>query len=150
MYRAGFAGVVGADADKDVTILTPSSGGKQCHMTLAVDTANAAEAYFYEDTEATVNGTVVTPLNANRNTGKESATQIVFHGGTIVTTNATTLGHRHLGAELKRESFGGTGATRNEWVLRENTWYTLRVTELSGSDQDMLIQLEWYEHTPKQ
>jgi hypothetical protein len=120
-------------------------------MLIEVETSNSSDAWFYEGMEVTSNGTTVTPRNANRNHSDASSTQAFFVDGTLVTTNVVILGHRHIGAEGARPgtAIGGSGSTREEWVLKENTWYTLRVTDTSGSDQDVFMRLEWYEHTPK-
>jgi hypothetical protein len=149
-YRGGYAGVLAGDATKDVTLLTPSNG-KQCHIVIAVDTSNSADAWFYELMEVTSNGTPITPRNANRNIPDESSLQAFFVDGTVVTTNAVILGHRHVGAEGSRPgtSIGGSASVREEWILKENTWYTLRLSDTSSEDQNVLMRLEWYEHTPK-
>jgi hypothetical protein len=149
-YRGGFAGNITTEATKDVSILTPSNG-KQCHMLIAVETSNACDAWFYELTEITSNGTSITPRNANRTIPDESSVQAFFTDGTIVTTNAIILGHRHIGALGKKASdaIGGGGAVRAEWVLKENTWYTFRVTDTSQTTQAVFMSMDWYEHTPK-
>ena len=150
MYRSGFSDTLLADATVDISVLTPSNG-KQMHLEVDIDSANAINVWLYEDTEITANGTPIVPLNANRNSKKTTSVEAFLLNGTVVTTNATILAHRQVGStgERKEGWAGGGGATRSEWVLRENAWYTFRVDELSGSDQHVSLRMEWYEHTPK-
>lgn len=152
-YRASIAGTaVGNGNTLAIEILTPAAGGKQMHFTGAVTTENAADLVFQELIEVSSNGAVITPRNANRNFGDSSTVQAVLQDSTVVTTNAVVLDSRHIGSPSpspSRPGIGGDAASRGEWLLRENTWYQLVLTNTSGSAQDMHMAVEWYEHTPK-
>ena len=152
-YRASVAGsAVGNGNSLALEILTPAAGSKQLHLTGEVTTENAADFVFLELVEISANGSAVTPHNANRNFGDGSTVQATLKDSTVVTTNAVTLDSRHIGAAStspSRAGLGGGIASRGEWILRENTWYQLKLTNISGASQDMHLAVEWYEHTPK-
>ena len=150
-YRGGAAGTITANATMNVAILTPASG-KQLHVTLEITTANSAQASFYENPSITSNGATITPRNANRNLPDSSSSQIMLKDSTVNISSAVTLGTRHIGsagANPSNTSLGGAVGTRGEWVLKENTWYVLSVTDTSGSSQEVFLRMEWYEHTPE-
>ena len=152
-YRASIAGTaIGNGNTLALEILTPAAGGKQMHFTGAVTTENAADLVFQELVEISVNGSAITPRNVNRNFGEGSVAQAVLKDSTVVTTNAVVLDSRHIGAAStspSRAGVGGGAESRGEWILRENTWYQLILTNIAGAAQDMHMAVEWYEHTPK-
>jgi len=152
-YRAGArAESLANNSTLSLEFLTPSNG-KQAHMVLTVSTENAADILFLEDVNVTSNGSAVTPRNANRNFGDGSSMQFMFKDSTVTTdANTITLGNRHIGAEgsgPSRPGSPGDQASRGEWVLKENTWYQLEMTNVAGATQDIHMGLDWYEHTPK-
>ena len=152
-YRASIAGTaIGNTNTLSIEILTPAAGGKQMHFTGAVTTENAADLVFQELIEVSANGAALTPRNANRNFGDGSTVQATLKNSTVVTTNAVVLDSRHIGTASpspSRPGVGGGAESRGEWVLRENTWYQLILTNIAGAAQDMHMAVEWYEHTPK-
>ena len=144
--------VIGNTNTLSIEILTPAAGGKQLHFTGAVTTENAADLVFQELIEVSANGAALTPRNANRNFGDGSTVQATLKNSTVVTTNAVVLDSRHIGTAStspSRPGVGGGAESRGEWILRENTWYQLKLTNISGASQDMHLAVEWYEHTPK-
>jgi hypothetical protein len=151
-YRVWAQESVTANAPHTIALLTPNSA-KQMHLEGIVSSANSAILFFYEMPNApTANGTPLTPRNANRNYTDNSATQFVFEDSTLNLTANIILAHTHIGSAGNRPndpSFGGSSESRKEWVLKQNTWYALQVTDTSEDAQEMSIILDWYEHTPK-
>ena len=151
-YRVWAQESVTANTSHTIALLTPNST-KQIHLEGLVSTANSSELFFFELPNApTANGTTLTPRNANRNYADNSAIQFVFEDSTLNLTANITLAHTHIGSAGARPndpSFGGSTESRKEWVLKQNTWYALHVTDTSEADQEMSIILDWYEHTPK-
>jgi len=125
---------------------------KQAHMVWAVETENSSTVSVYEKSEVT-GGSAVTPRNANRSFADSSVTmQSVVKDATVVTTNATVIGNKVIGSNGLRSrdpNLGGAAASRGEWVLKQNTWYTVKITDTSNAAQNLWIGLDWYEHTPK-
>jgi len=151
-YRVWAQESVTANATHTIALLTPNST-KRIHLESRVSTANSSALYLYEMPNApTANGTPRTPRNANRNYADNSSVQFVFEDSTLNLTANITLAHAHIGSTGARPndpSFGGASESRKEWVLKQNTWYALQVTDASESAQEMSIVLDWYEHTPK-
>ena len=154
---------LGNNASLTIDFLTPATG-PLIHFTSGVSTGNVAKLAFYEGVELTSNGTAVTPLNANRSTSRESAMQFAFKDSTLVTTNATELNLRRIGTAPGGGSGGGGGtgspnaqgtggvltASRPEFILKPNTWYSLVVTNICGEDQAVWLGVDWYEHISKE
>ena len=133
--------------------LTPADG-RLIHFTSGVATGNIANLTIWEDVEVSSNGNAVTPINANRSVGENSSMQFVFTDSTVVTTNATQLNLRRIGAAAAgNPQAQGTGgvltAARPELVLKPNTWYSLMITNICGVTQAVWLGADWYEHTSK-
>jgi len=151
-YRVWAQESVTANTLHTIALLTPNST-KQMHLQGLASSANSSELFFYELPNApTANGTPLTPRNANRNYADNSSAQFVFEDSTLNLTANIVLAHTHIGSSGLRPndpSFGGSSESRKEWVLKQNTWYALQVTDTSGSAQEISVVLDWYEHTPK-
>lgn len=103
---------------------------------------------LFEATTKTT-GTTMTEINRNRNSAN-TAGLVVTHtpGGA---GDGTQLWTARFGNDSGPASLGsGVGQIRgdNEWMLQQNAAYLLRVTSYTDNN-NISIEIDWYEHTDK-
>lgn len=112
-------------------------------------------AYLYEDVTVTDPGTPVTVRNQVRfsglwpsdgASGSEGNTATVFVGPTFSGGDDLTNGGRFIQGGSGPQSGGGSGGSRQEDVLKLNTDYVIRHTNISGQPKIVEVRLYWYEH----
>lgn len=89
-------------------------------------------------------GTGITEFNRNRNSATE-ATCVVVHTPTVSNTG-TLLRTKHFGTG---KTAGVETHENDEWVLKQNTKYLIRLTNATTSANYCTLVLNWYEHTNK-
>lgn len=123
------------------------TGAKDVHMTFSVNGADAGIILqTYEGVTADSDGTLLTPLNNKRESLTASTVTVRRNPGNIVTTNATLLRSSRLGTSggvAQRTS--GNIDRGNEAILKKNTKYLVRVTNLSSSANNINVDYQWYE-----
>lgn len=142
-YRAGYQLDVGNGDTTALTFTTPDTT-KWMHWRPAVDVEGQAAIMVYEGSTVT-GGVAITPRNSNRNYADSSSMTVVAAGGVNV-ASATRITNIVLGSG---KSSGGNSESGFEWVLKQNTTYTLLVTNESGAANEVNIRCQWYEHTNK-
>jgi len=107
-----------------------------------------AEFYLYEDVEVSDNGTPVAVFNANRNSANTAAMQ-VFSGPTLA---GGTLGDDGQGGTTISASILGSGKettanriTTYELIGRADTYYWVRLTNVSSQTAWVDYDFNWYE-----
>jgi len=141
MFDVDFVDDVWASAEvHDIGITTPA--GESIHIRLGASAGNSARAQFYEASTFTV-GTPLTPQNANRESTKTTDTAFVSE------PTISVLGN------LIRESIfqGGSGgnapgfnlSSSQEIILKPDTMYILRLSNLSGGSTQLALNLQYYE-----
>ena len=128
-------------ATTDILLITPNTT-KWAHFLYELDVEAEATFTIYEAATATA-GTAVTVTNRNRNV-TNPATVTVSHTPTGITTGSTTIRVHHLGAG---KSLGGGARGVHEFVLKQNTKYLIRITNLTTSTNWVSLIADWYEHT---
>ena len=137
---------VTASGTINVTITTPNTT-RWAHMLWIIGTELEAELRFYEGSTAT-GGTTITPMNRNRNSSGTST--CVVMGTPTVGTVGSLIFADHLGGGAASARFGGETRGDHEWVLKQNTTYTVQMVNMTGSANYMSVALDWYEHTNKE
>lgn len=94
-----------------------------------------------------VDGSAITAFNHNRNSSKTASS--VLKNAPTVTVAGTQIAQAYIG--------GGTGVggsrsgsdtkADNEWVLKQNTVYTITFTNDSSGDNVVNVNNVWYEET---
>lgn len=131
---------------KDIQLIVPnititSNAVTQCpHMRFEIVCDSLANIYFYETPTISVNGTQRTPINQERN-GTYTALLDVREDPTV--TGVGTQIWQGINFASKN-SAGSIDGADNEFVLKNNTTYLLRVTSGANSAK-VLIRLVWYE-----
>lgn len=129
-------------AVQNYLIITPNTT-KWAHFGYEIDGNDGAfttEIFEGSDRTGTTQQTV---LNRNRNSAT-AATVTVFKGYTSGTTDGTRIIWKRLGTG---KTSGGSSGSAEERVLKQNTQYTLRVTNNAGATNNVTVVLRWYEHT---
>ena len=130
-------------ASMDILIITPNTT-KWAHLLYEVSMEAEGQIIIYEAPTATA-GTAITAVNRNRNVTKP-ATITLSHTPTGITTGSTILRTHHIGAG---KTFGGGARGTHEFILKQNTKYLIRITNLTTSANWAEMILNWYEHTNK-
>ena len=108
------------------------------------------EFYLYENVTLTTSGTAASSYNRNRNSTNtagiilSTVTSAATSTANTLTglTSASALSHGYMGSGFID---GGQTDTRMEWILKQNTAYSLRIIATAAGYTDYL--LDWYEHT---
>lgn len=132
-------------ASGDILLITPDTT-KYAHFFYELEVEAEAQFTIWEAPTATA-GTAMNAINRNRNlTATKPATMTLSHTPTGITTGSTIIRQHHLGAG---KTLGGGARGSHEFVLKRNTKYLIRTTNLTVSDNWVSIILNWYEHTDK-
>ena len=132
-------------ANADILIVTPDST-KEAHFFYEVDVEAEAQLYIYEAPTATAAANPIVAYNRNRTGTPDAATVVLTHTPTSITEGTTVIRSHHFGAG---KSFGGGERSSHEFVLKLNTKYLFRLTNLTTGDNWFNIILNWYEHSPR-
>lgn len=131
----------------ETTSDTPSPN----HMYVFAEADGACTVAFYEDTVTSNNGTAQTAKNRNRLYNETTRpSKITPHTTPTITDTGVELGLRYIGATSgaggSATSSAGDSRDVNEFVLKYNTKYLLRITNTSGSARRVIIGGDWYRH----
>lgn len=125
-------------------------GDDEVHFSFSVIASGGCEIYFYEEPTIEVNGEFITIRNVNRRYTDTNGLSV--SNNPTVTSNGDLLLEKFLGDSPGNQIAGGetTGVfdRAEEWVLRPNTNYLVRVNNDSGGNLDkLLIEGGFYEVT---
>lgn len=136
-------------ADTQSTVFTMITPDTTKWVHLVFDVESTGETYFgiFEGGTITATGTVVTPVNNNRNSSNTSAVRL--YKNSTIGSSGTSLGQHLFGvASNPATSMGGGIGREDELILKQNTLYHfIFVSNSNGNNVDYLGL--WYEHTPK-
>ncbi len=133
------------NTSKDILIITPNTL-KWAHMVYGYESTDSAiQAFFYEAPTWSATGTVDGVRNRNRNF-LDNNTTLVYNDPTITATG-TLLTQKWIGSG---KNSGGDTRETAEFILKQNTAYLLRFTEVNVANTHINWELDWYEHTNKE
>ena len=121
---------------------TPDSA-ISCHCTVKVDTIGAANFQMREGVTVTASGTVVTAYNAQRS-GGNAATAVIRSSPTLAASGTVLPVSLRTGGGEKKSAFGDIGSSREEFILKNDTDYALRITSWADGNE-MIVTVGWYE-----
>ncbi len=139
VYRGGTQKDVTGSGTLKFSILTPAT--PTIHFNPQVECEGEFQVRFLENPDTVADGTAVTPRNANRNKGDNSAC-VCKSDPTVTVGSAVILGIKVLGDGRKT---GGDAAPGHEWILKPSTQYVLEVTDQSGAANETTISCYWIE-----
>lgn len=125
----------------DTLVVAPDTT-RWAHLVWEIEHELETQILFYRDTTYSDNGTEVASYNRNGNS-TVNATTLVYHTPTV--TNVGTLIATIQQGDGKKA--GGSDRESNEFILKQNTAYLVRITNLTANNNLIFIKLNWYEHT---
>lgn len=124
-------------------VMTTPNTTKWAHLVFQVYSSEGATLELYEGTTGVTGGTAITPRNNNRNSSNVSDITLIKDPTTITDNGTRASGYLAGGGRTS-----GVVERGNEFVLKQNTAYLVRITSLAVSN-DISWCAEWYEHTNK-
>lgn len=143
MFGANFTVLDLAD-NADLDILVKVAADMAMHMSAFGVSGGDATFFFYEDTVVSADGTPVPAINRNRFSPIVSGAA-VFHTPTVTGLGTLLDDHLIIGGVGPTLSTGSQGSLGLEWILKADTNYLFRVTNVSAAIQPAHVQLDWYE-----
>jgi len=131
-------------AVQDYSIVTPNTT-KWPHLILEITSEAEACVQLYEVPTLSADGTPFTAYNKNRNSAKVATT--IVNDTPAVTATGTTIIFEDQWGSGKQVGGGSRGV--EEFILKQNTKYLIRITNLTTSSNFISVHFNWYEHTNK-
>lgn len=137
----------GKAANMDIRLVVPNITVPQGHNIVSLCphlrfefiSAGGGDAYLYEGTTFTKNGTEKTPVALERN--RTYTPKLTIYSAPTVNSVGTLIWRGLLNTASKA---GVIDSSANEFVLKNNTSYLIRFTSGTGTN-NTLIRLIWYE-----
>lgn len=129
--------------DADITLALLTANKQPCHMFPTAIAGGDAEFRLTEAPTLSNNGTAQTVFNRFRSSSRTAHTQ-VFLAPTI-TDEGTILDAHLIPGGSGGAASGGHGNLEQEWVLKTNTLYLIRLFNRAGTAQPGHVQLDFYE-----
>ena len=127
----------------DILFVTPATL-KYSHMIFEIGTQAEAMFSYYEGVTTSADGTALVMYDRNRTTDNTAGT--TFYHTPTVTDLGVVIGAGIFGSGNKA---GGSTRDSNEFVLKPNTKYLMRVTNNTSVANWYDWFFDWYEHTDK-
>ena len=152
-YEATFVGELGNGDSIDILIVVPDEGltetepglqqaVKQYHLKGAVSVEAEGTVEFFEGVTVSANGTAIPIFNRNRNAATYVDFLAIYQGATTTVTG-TRIEVQKVGSG---KSAGGEAGRSDEWILKDNTSYVLRITNNTTSANYYSLKLDYYVH----
>jgi hypothetical protein len=123
-------------------LVTTPNTTKWAHFDLEVSVDDgAASIEIYEATDRT-GTTLQTVFNRDRNSAV-AATTTVHKDVSGGTTDGTRIYWKRCGVG---KTEGGSVSAKKERILKQNTKYIVRVTNIAAADNNMTVVIRWYEY----
>ena len=132
---------LGNMAVRDILVVTPDTT-RWAHLVWEIEHELETSIQFYKDTTYTDNGTPISSFNRDGNS-TNIATTLVYHTPTIANVG-TLVGIIQQGDGKKA---GGSDRIANEFILKQNTAYLIRISNLNVNNNLIFTRLNWYEQT---
>jgi len=139
-YMSGGTVTLGLGGVLDVLVTTPDTT-KWAHLEGLVNSSGAANVLFYEGATVSDNGSTALAVNRNRNS--ENTAAVIISTGPTVSSPGSVLYPSLMGVG---QNSGGLIRSEDEFILRQNTLYVIRITSEAASNR-INWRLDWYEHT---
>lgn len=141
-YTVHDLATVSAATPKIYLIITPNTSTR-VHIVFEVEGGAAGvKVELYEGTTTSDNGTAITPINNNRNSS--NVTTLSVYKGPTVTLDGTQLTVEQSGSASVGGKVSGHAEFEEEFVLKQNTNYQLKITTLADL-VSVSTQIGWYE-----
>jgi hypothetical protein len=124
--------------------LTVGAGGS--HFSAQISASGSIQIYLYEAPTISV-GTLVDSFNMKRSDTTHVSSLTIRHTPTVGATGTVDLINGFLipGGSSNQTRVGGGARPAVEWILKPNTEYLLRATNVSGATAIISVIGEYYE-----
>ena len=152
-YEATYVGELANGASIDILIVVPNEGltetepglqqeKKQYHFKGSVNVESEATIEFFEGVTVSANGDEIPVFNRNRNAAAYVDFLAIYQGATTTNTG-TRIEVQKIGAG---KFSGGEAGRQDEWILKDNTSYILRIKNDTTSANYYAIKFDYYVH----
>lgn len=114
------------------------------HLIISAGAGGDADVFLYEGTTFSAAGAGVTAVNRDRSSATV-ATATITSGPTITLVGTALFQHLLPGGSHPVNAPGGSGETREEFILDVSTDYMVRLTNITGGAQAASVTIGWYE-----
>lgn len=136
-------------ASKNIRIVVPDItvpdgvpvAARMPHLRYSVEAADGIDTFLYESPTFSANGTQLTAINLDFNYTGDPPKMEIWENPTVTTTGTQK---DRSGILVSAGKSGGDLEGINEFVLKNNTEYLLRVTS-NATPNKCLIDIHWYE-----
>lgn len=129
---------------KTYLIITPDTSAR-AHIVFVVESEPGVKYQLFEDTTVTANGTALSLINYKRDSSTTPVLQI-FKDPTV-TADGTQIFIWQSGTTTAGGKVGGNIAHEDEFILKQNAKYEVKITPLSNNTV-VFIHYNWYEIIP--
>jgi len=148
-YRAGFAFNLANGNTASFACTTPAVGGREMHLTIELHMTSNGTFTWYEDCTSYSGGTVITPMQHNRNSSNTSDLTDVQRGATGSSPITRTGGTGILSVDFAvARDVNPSRKNGNEFIVKSGSKNVMEYVNGVNANFVQLI-LEWYEHTPR-
>ncbi len=128
-------------ASTDILIIVPNEAVKRFHFIWSLEAEGEATATLYEGATVSANGTALSIFNRERNSSNVDYLG-AYHTPTVTGTGTAIEQHK-VGSGNK---VGGSAGRADEWILKNNTTYLLRVANETAVNNWVDIKCDYYVH----
>ena len=152
-YELSFIETLGNGESQTMLIVVPNEGltsgtdpafdqsKKMYHIKGYISTQAEAMIEFFEGPTVTNSGAAIPIFNRNRNSYNEDFLGAFY--GTTVSNSGTRLQVDLIGAG---KTAGGNVSREDEWILKDNTAYLLKITNETTSNNNVDAHINYYVH----
>jgi len=136
---------LGNGATRDILIVVPNPAitSKRYHFYAEVITESETDYKLYEGTTTSNDGTAITAYNKNRQDPTVAENEVLFYHTPTVTGTGTLIQEKHWGSG---RGIGGEQRGENEWVLKNNNKYLIRITNATANNNFISVNINYYVH----
>lgn len=116
------------DTNKIELVITTPNTAKWAHAFIGVSATGASTLQIYEGVITSDDGIVIPPVNRNRNKSSSKEAAVVITHTPTITNVGTLIQTKYCGATGKFSADGEDQRNENEWLLKQNTKYLVRLT----------------------
>ena len=128
------------NGDNRTFLLVTPDTTRWAHLVWEIEHELETSIEFFRGTTVSDTGTLIPAFNRNGNS-TNNATTLVFHTPTVDTLGML-VGTIQQGDGKKA---GGSDRVSNEFILRQNTIYLIRITNMTVNNNLIFTKLNWYE-----
>jgi hypothetical protein len=147
-FSLGEVFTIAAGATVDVTVQVPAGAYVHYQATdLSTDGGNTVTAILYEGATVTAaTGTAITPVNRRRLDTPDTSLLAIKQGATVTATGSRIDQWYFPKAADKGVMVSISKSDTNEWVLKQDTTYLLRISN-TGATTSAVVSMRpfWYE-----